>query len=316
MPAALRFQAWLGKQIMFRPLVNQIGFLRLRRAYTGGAALGPELFTFYQALGVNLKQIYGQTEIVGIAYMHRDGDVRPDTVGKPLPGTECRISDKGEILSRSDSVTVGYYKQPDKTAELIKDGWLHSGDAGYMDENGHLVVIDRVSDVMHNDKGEMFSPMFIENRLKFSPYIKEAVVFGDQKAYVAALINVDPIVVGKWAEDRGISFSTFMDLSAKPEVADLVREEVVKINYNAEKPHFRIHRFAILYKLLDVDDGELTKTGKIRRKFVREKYKDLYEALYDAGVTEKEVEAFYQYQDGQTSTVKTRLLFYTMEETP
>jgi long-chain acyl-CoA synthetase len=237
-------------------------------------------------------------------------------VGKPLPGTECRISDKGEILSRSDSVTVGYYKQPDKTAELIKDGWLHSGDAGYMDENGHLVVIDRVSDVMHNDKGEMFSPMFIENRLKFSPYIKEAVVFGDQKAYVAALINVDPIVVGKWAEDRGISFSTFMDLSAKPEVADLVREEVVKINYNAEKPHFRIHRFAILYKLLDVDDGELTKTGKIRRKFVREKYKDLYEALYDAGVTEKEVEAFYQYQDGQTSTVKTRLLFYTMEETP
>ena len=316
MPVTLRFQAWLGKQIMFRPLVNQIGFLRLRRAYTGGAALGPELFTFYQALGVNLKQIYGQTEIVGIAYMHRDGDVRPDTVGKPLPGTECRISDKGEILSRSDSVTVGYYKQPDKTAELIKDGWLHSGDAGYMDENGHLVVIDRVSDVMHNDKGEMFSPMFIENRLKFSPYIKEAVVFGDKKAYVAALINVDPIVVGKWAEDRGISFSTFMDLSAKPEVADLVREEVVKINYNAEKPHFRIHRFAILYKLLDVDDGELTKTGKIRRKFVREKYKDLYEALYDAGVTEKEVEAFYQYQDGQTSTVKTRLLFYTMEETP
>ena len=316
MPVTLRFQAWLGKQVMFRPLVNQIGFLRLRRAYTGGAALGPELFTFYQALGVNLKQIYGQTEIVGIAYMHRDGDVRPDTVGKPLPGTECRISDKGEILSRSDSVTVGYYKQPDKTAELIKDGWLHSGDAGYMDENGHLVVIDRVSDVMHNDKGEMFSPMFIENRLKFSPYIKEAVVFGDQKAYVAALINVDPIVVGKWAEDRGISFSTFMDLSAKPEIADLVREEVVKINYNAEKPHFRIHRFAILYKLLDVDDGELTKTGKIRRKFVREKYKDLYEALYDEGVTEKEVEAFYQYQDGQTSTVKTRLLFYTMEETP
>jgi long-chain acyl-CoA synthetase len=316
MPAALRFQAWLGKQIMFRPLVNQIGFLRLRRAYTGGAALGPELFTFYQALGVNLKQIYGQTEIVGIAYMHRDGDVRPDTVGKPLPGTECRISDKGEILSRSDSVTVGYYKQPEKTAELIREGWLHSGDAGYIDENGHLVVIDRVSDVMHNDKGEMFSPMFIENRLKFSPYIKEAVVFGDQRRYVAALINVDPIVVGKWAEDRGISFSTFMDLSAKPEVADLIREEVKKINHNAEKPHFRIHRFALLYKLLDVDDGELTKTGKIRRKFVREKYKDLYEALYDAAVTEKEVEAFYQYQDGQTSTVKTRLLFYTMEETP
>jgi len=316
LPGMLRIQAWLGKQMIFRPLVNQIGFLRLRRAYTGGAALGPELFTFYQALGVNLKQIYGQTEIVGIAYMHRDGDVRPDTVGKPLPRTECRISEKGEILSRSDSVTPGYYKLPEKTAELIEDGWLHSGDAGYIDGNGHLVVIDRVSDVMHNHKGEMFSPMFIENRLKFSPYIKEAVVFGDQRKYVATLINVDPIVVGKWAEDRGVSFSTFMDLSARPEVAELVRIEVDKINRNAEKEHFKIHRFAILYKLLDVDDGELTKTGKIRRKFVREKYKDLYEALYDETVSEKEVEAFYQYQDGQTSTVKTKLLFYTMEENP
>ena len=316
MPLGLRLKAWLGRQIMFRPLINQIGFLRLRRAYTGGAALGPELFTFYQALGVNLKQIYGQTEIVGIAYMHRDGDVRPDTVGKPLPRTECRISEKGEILSRSDSVTPGYYKQPEKTAELLEDGWLHSGDAGYIDENGHLVVIDRVSDVMHNKQGEMFSPMFIENRLKFSPYIKEAVVFGDQQDYVAALINIDPIVVGKWAEDRGISFSTFMDLSAKPEVADLIYDEIAKINQNAEKPHFKIYRFAILYKLLDVDDGELTKTGKIRRKFVREKYQDLYEALYDLSIAEKAVEAFYQYQDGQTATVQTKLKFYSMDENP
>jgi len=314
MPLKLRFLAWLGKQVMFRPLINQIGFLRLRRAYTGGAALGPELFTFYQALGVNLKQIYGQTEIIGIAYMHRDGDVRPDTVGKPLPRTECKISESGEILSRSDSVTQGYYKQPEKTEELLEGGWLHSGDAGYIDENGHLVVIDRISDVMYNNRGEMFSPMYLENRLKFSPYIKEAVIFGDKKEYVAALINIDPIVVGKWAEDRGISFSTFMDLSAKPEVADLIYNEVVKINSNAEQEHFKIHRFAILYKLLDVDDGELTKTGKIRRKFVREKYADLYEALYDESVTEKAVEASYQYQDGQTTTVQTKIRFYTMEE--
>ncbi len=314
MPGGLRFLAWLGKQIIFRPLVNQIGLLRLRRAYTGGAALGPELFTFYQALGVNLKQIYGQTEIVGIAYMHRDGDVRPDTVGKPLPRTECRISEEGEILSRSASVTPGYYKLPDKTAELLEGGWLHSGDAGYIDEHGHLVVIDRISDVMHNENGEMFSPMFLENRLKFSPYIKEAVIFGDKMAYVAALVNVDPIVVGKWAEDKGISFSTYMDLSAQPEVAELIRAEVVKINRNAEKRHFKIRRFALLYKLLDMDDGELTKTGKIRRKFVREKYNDLYEALYDDAVTEKRVEAFYQYQDGQTTTVDTTIRFYTMEE--
>jgi long-chain acyl-CoA synthetase len=314
MPGGLRFLAWLGKQIIFRPLVNQIGLLRLRRAYTGGAALGPELFTFYQAIGVNLKQIYGQTEIIGIAYMHRDGDVRPDTVGKPLPGTECKISETGEILSRSASVTPGYYKLPEKSAELLEGGWLHSGDAGYIDKNGHLVVIDRLSDVMHNDKGDMFSPMFLENRLKFSPYIKEAVIFGDKREYVAALINVDPIVVGKWAEDRGISFSTYMDLSAQPEVAELIKSAVLKINRNAEKPHFKIRRFAILYKLLDMDDGELTKTGKLRRKFVREKYDDLYEALYDANVTEKKVEAFYQYQDGQTTTVDTIIRFYTMEE--
>lgn len=313
MPAKLKFLAWLGKQMIFRPLVNQIGFLRLRRAYTGGAALGPELFTFYQAIGVNLKQIYGQTEIVGIAYMHRDGDVRPDTVGKPLPGTECRISDEGEILSRSDSVTPGYYDLPEKTEELLEGGWLHSGDAGYIDENGHLVVIDRISDVMHTSDGEMFSPMFLENRLKFSPYIKEAVIFGDKREFVTALINVDPIVVGKWAEDRGISFSTYMELSGLPEVAELIQGEVSAINKNAEKPHFKIHRFANLYKLLDMDDGELTKTGKIRRKFVAEKYNDLYEALYEKEREEKKVAALYQYQDGQTTTVDTTIHFYTME---
>ncbi|MBL0712714.1 MAG: AMP-binding protein, partial [Desulfosarcina sp.] len=310
----LRFKAWLGYQIMFRPLINQIGLMRLRRAYTGGAALGPELFTFYQAIGVNLKQIYGQTEIVGIAYMHRDGDVRPDTVGKPLPNTECRISEEGEILSRSPSVAPGYYKLPEKTEELLAGGWLHSGDAGYIDEHGHLVVIDRLSDVMHNAQDEMFSPMFLENKLKFSPYIKEAVIFGDKRDYVAALINIDPIVVGKWAEDRGISYTTFMDLSAKPEVAQLVKEQVTGINSRAEKEHFRIKRFAVLYKLLDMDDGELTKTGKIRRKFVKEKYENLYQALYDEGISEKEVEAVFQYQDGQTTTVKTKISFYTMEE--
>jgi long-chain acyl-CoA synthetase len=314
MPPLLALQAWLGRQMIFRPLINQIGLLRLRRAYTGGAALGPELFTFYQAIGVNLKQIYGQTEITGIAYMHRDGDIRSDTVGMPLPETECKISEAGEILSRSPSVTAGYYKLDDKTEELLEDGWLHSGDAGYIDDNGHLVVIDRVSDVMHNEKGDMFSPMFLENRLKFSPYIKEAVIFGNQRAYVAALINIDPIVVGKWAEDRGISFTTFMDLSAQPEVAELVCREVAEINANAEKPHFKIHRLAILYKLLDMDDGELTKTGKIRRKFVMEKYEDLYTALYDQEVDEKQVAAHYQYQDGQTTSVETSIKFYTMDK--
>jgi long-chain acyl-CoA synthetase len=314
MPFALRFQAWLGKTLVFLPLINQIGMMRLRRAYTGGAALGPDLFTFYQALGVNLKQIYGQTEITGIAYIHQDGDVRPDTVGIALPETECKISEEGEILSRSPSVTPGYYKMPDETAELLAGGWLHSGDAGYIDENGHLVVIDRLSDVMHNSTGEMFSPMFLENKLKFSPYIKEAVIFGDQREYIATLINIDPIVVGKWAEDRGISFTTFMDLSQKKEVVELIKQQVIDFNNNVEKQHFKIRRFAVLYKLLDVDDGELTKTGKIRRKFIQEKYEDLYDALYDEGISEKKVEAFFQYQDGQTATVETTLAFFTMEE--
>jgi len=313
MPMGLRVKAWLARHLMFRPLINQLGLLRLRRAYTGGAALGPELFTFYQAIGVNLKQIYGQTEIVGIAYMHRDGDIRPETVGKPLPNTECRISEQGEILSRSPSVTPGYYELPEKTVELLEGGWLHSGDAGYIDEHGHLVVIDRLSDVMHNADGDMFSPMFLENKLKFSPYIKEAVIFGDQQPYVAALINVDPIVVGKWAEDRGISYTTYMDLSAKPEVAELIYKQVTGVNQRAEKSHFRIKRFAILYKLLDMDDGELTKTGKIRRKFVREKYQNLYDGLYDEAAKEKQVEALFQYQDGQTTKVQTKISFFTVE---
>jgi long-chain acyl-CoA synthetase len=312
MPFGLRILSWIGKTLVFLPLINQIGMLRLRRAYTGGAALGPELFTFYQALGVNLKQIYGQTEITGIAYMHRDGDVRPDTVGIPLPETECKISDEGEILSRSPSVIPGYYKMPEETEELLAGGWLHSGDAGYIDDHGHLVVIDRLSDVMHNSSGEMFSPMFLENKLKFSPYIKEAVIFGNQREYIAALINIDPIVVGKWAEDRGVSYTTFMDLSQKMEVVELVKVQVRDFNANVEKAHFKIRRFAVLYKLLDVDDGELTKTGKIRRKFIQEKYKDLYDALYDEHVSEKKVEAFFQYQDGQTTTVETTLKFFTM----
>ena len=313
MPLGLKIKSWLGTQMVLRPLINQIGLMRLRRAYTGGAALGPELFTFYQAIGVNLKQIYGQTEITGIAYMHRDGDVRPETVGKPLPGTECKIAEDGEILSKSASVSPGYYDLPEKSEELLEGGWLHSGDAGFIDENGHLVVIDRVSDVMHNNKGEMFSPMFLENALKFSPYIKEAVIYGNKEDFVACLINIDPIVVGKWAEDRGISFSTYMDLSGKPEVAGLMMEQVLDVNSRAEKEHFKIKRFALLYKLLDTDDGELTKTGKIRRKFVQERYQNLYDALYDETIDQKEVEASFQYQDGQSTTVKTSIKFYTVK---
>ncbi|MEN8210393.1 MAG: AMP-binding protein [Thermodesulfobacteriota bacterium] len=313
MPLGLKIKSWLGTQMMLRPLINQVGLLRLRRAYTGGAALGPELFTFYQAIGVNLKQIYGQTEITGIAYMHRDGDVRPETVGKPLPGTECKIAEDGEILSKSASVSPGYYDLPEKSEELLEGGWLHSGDAGFIDDNGHLVVIDRLSDVMHSKKGEMFSPMFLENSLKFSPYIKEAVIYGDKEDFVSCLINIDPVVVGKWAEDRGISYTTYMDLSSKDEVYELIMEQVLDVNSRAEKEHFKIERFALLYKLLDVDDGELTKTGKIRRKFVQERYQNLYDSLFDKSVDEQQVEASFTYQDGQSTKVKTAIKFFTVK---
>ena len=312
MPGMLRLKSWLGTNLVLRPRINQIGLLRLRRAYTGGAALGPELFTFYQAIGVNLKQIYGQTEIVGIAYMHRDGDVRPDTVGFPLPETECKISEKGEILSKSPSVCKGYYKLPDKTKEDFADGWLHSGDAGHIDKDGHLVVIDRLSDVMHNNNGEMFSPMFLENKLKFSPYIKEALILGDKKEFVSCLVNIDPVIVGKWAEDRGISYTTFMDLSQKTEVKELMRQQVIEFNRNAEKEHYQIKRFAVLYKLLDVDDGELTKTGKIRRKYVNEKYDAIISTLFDESIHRKNVEAEFVYQDGQKAIVETEIEFFTM----
>ncbi len=305
MPLGLRLAYALADRVLFRPIRDQLGFLRLRRAYTGGAALGPDTFRFFHALGVNLKQIYGQTEIIGIAFVHRDGDIRPETVGKPIPGGEVRISEEGEILCRSDAVCAGYWDRPEATAETFRDGWLHTGDAGYLTEDGHLVVIDRLSDVMRTARGTVFSPQFVENKLKFSPFIKEAVVFGDGKPYLAALINIDPQTVGKWAEDRGLAYTTYLDLSLKPEVAELIRQEVDKVNETLPQ-ELRIRRFVLLYKLLDADDEELTRTGKVRRGLIAKKYAHLVEALYsDQG--EVEVEAEYRYQDGSVQRVRARV---------
>ncbi|MFC4640286.1 AMP-binding protein [Deinococcus hohokamensis] len=291
-----------------RPLLDQLGLLRLKHAYTGGAALGPDVFRFYHGLGINLKQIYGQTENIGIAYVHRDGDVRFDTVGKPLPGGECRITEEGEIISRSPAVCQGYYKKPEATAETLRAGWLHSGDAGRLTADGHLQVIDRLSDVMRSARGEQFSPQYIENRVKFSPYIKEAVVLGDGREEVTAMLNVDPLTVGQWAEKRQLAYSTYMDLSSKPEVAELIAREVQDANSRLE-PHERIRRFVLLYKLLDADDEELTRTGKVRRKAVGEKYAPLIEALYD-GSRIRQVEAVFKYQDGQQQRVTATIEVY------
>ena len=311
MPSGVKFKAWLSENFLFKQIKDGRGFLRLKRAYTGGAALGPDVFRFYHAMGVNLKQIYGQTEIIGIAYVHRDGDVRFDTVGKPIPGTELKLAANGEILSKSEAVCKGYYKRPEDTAALLEDGWLHSGDAGYLTEEGHLVVIDRVSDVMHTKAGEMFSPQFLENKLKFSPYIKEAVCYGDHLEYVAAFINIDAATVGNWAETRGLGYTTYMDLSSKPEVIELIKLEVENLNANLPE-HQRIKRFVCLYKMLDADDEELTRTGKVRRGLVQERYAKLVDALYST-VSSTRVQAEFKYQDGQIARVETDVPVVTLE---
>src|SRR5690606_36220380 len=225
-----------------RLIQDRLGFLRLRKAYSAGAALGPDVFRFFHALGIYLKQGYGQTETAGIFCFHRDGDIKFETVGTPFPGVDVRVSDKGEILVRGDIVCRGYYRRDEATQKAIDDGWLHTGDAGYLDPDGHLVIIDRLGDVMRTQDGHVFSPQFIENKLKFSHYIKEAVVFGDGLPYVAALINIDAQTVGKWAEDRKLTYTTYPHLSRKPEVARLIRDEVAQVNARL-KPEHRIRRF-------------------------------------------------------------------------
>jgi len=293
----------LGDWMLFRTLRDRTGLSGIRNAYTGGAALGPDVFRFFHAIGVNLKQIYGQTEISGISAIHRNGDIKFETVGHPIPETEVRISEEGEILSKSASVFQGYYKDPEATAEALKDGWLHSGDAGYIDGDGHLVVIDRMADVMKLSNGEIFSPQSVENKLKFSPYIKEAVVFGQERDYVAAFINTDFENVGKWAENRQIAYTSYTDLSQKLEVYDLIKSDVARVN-KALPGRTRIARFVILHKELDADDQELTRTRKVRRGFIGQKYADVIEGLYgEEG--EIVVEAKVRYRDGREEVVKT-----------
>ncbi|WP_029894516.1 AMP-binding protein [Desulfohalovibrio reitneri] len=277
--AALRLANRTAEWLLFRPLRDRLGFSRIRSASTGGAALGPDTFRFFHAIGVNLKQIYGQTEIAGISCIHRDGDVDFTSVGQPIPETEIALSDEGEILSRSPAVFLGYYKNEEATAETLEDGWLRSGDAGYFDERGRLVVIDRLKDVMELASGEKFSPQFLENKLKFSPYVREAVVLGAGREHVAAIVCIDPEIVGRWAESRAITYTTYQDLAAKPEVYDLVREAIMGINEELPEAQ-RIRRLALLYKELDADDGELTRTRKVRRGVVSERYGKLVEALY------------------------------------
>lgn len=293
----LRLGRWLAEVGLFRALRDRLGFSRIRSATTGGAALGPDTFRFFHALGVNLKQIYGQTEIAGISCVHRDGRIDFDSVGEPIPETEIVISDEGEILSRSPAVFQGYYRNTQATAETIQDGWLRSGDAGFLKENGQLVVIDRLKDVMHLADGTRFSPQFMENKLKFSPFVREAVVIGQDRAHLAAIISIDPEIVGRWAESRLITYTTYQDLASKQEVYDLIRAEIQEINAGLPATT-RILRFALLFKELDADDGELTRTRKLRRRVVEERYGSLINALYGPEAC-VDLMAAIQYQDGR-----------------
>ncbi|MDD3311700.1 AMP-binding protein [Pseudodesulfovibrio sp.] len=297
--AWLRCKYFLAEQGLFRALRDRLGFSRLRSATTGGAALGPDVFRFFHALGVNLKQIYGQTEIAGISCIHKEGEVDFTSVGAPIPETEVRISDEGEILSRSPAVFLGYYRNDEATREtLADDGWLRSGDAGYFDDNGRLVVIDRLKDVMRLKGGERFSPQFLENKVKFSPFLRESVVLGDGRDFVAAILCIDMAIVGHWAESRMIPYTTYQDLAAKDEVYALVRGEVARTNATLPEGT-RIRRFCLLYKELDPDDGELTRTRKVRRAVVGERYGDLVEALY-TDVCALNLRTEIVYQDGRT----------------
>ena len=309
-PLSLRLLYGLAYLTVFKPLKDRLGFTNLRSATTGGAALGPDTFKFFHALGVSLKQIYGQTEISGISCVHREGDINPDTMGEPIPDTEVKISATGEILSKSPAVFLGYYKQPEETAATLIDGWLHSGDAGYLTPAGHIVVIDRIKDVMSLADGTKFSPQFIENKLKFSPYVKEAVTVGHERAFIIAMISIDFAIVGHWAERNKINYTTYTDLSAKPEVIGLIQQEVEKVNKGLPE-NAKVRRFVLLYKELDPDDDELTRTRKVRRHFVEEKYSPIIAGMYE-GKDEIAIEAIIKFQDGKTSTIKTVMAVRTV----
>lgn len=308
----LRIRYRLADWLVFNEIKDQLGLRRLKRAYTGGAALGPDVFRFFHALGVNLKQIYGSTEISGIAVVHRDGDVKFQTVGTPIPETEIRIDDSGEILLQSPAVMQGYYANPEETGKSLKDGWLYSGDAGYFDEDGHLVVIDRASDVMTLHDGTKFSPQFIENKLKFNPYIKEAVVFGGDWPFVTAVINIDFANVGKWAENNLLAYTTYTDLAQKDEVYELIRDHVETANRDLPQAA-RIRRFLLLHKELDADDAELTRTRKVRRRLIAQRYDNIISALYGENPF-IDIETTITYQDGRTAELKTRLHIETMAD--
>ncbi len=302
-----RLQYWLGNLLVYGPLRNVLGMSRIRVAYTAGAAIGPDLFRFYRSIGINLKQLYGSTETCAYVCLQPDGGVKLDTVGLPAPNVEVKIGENGEVLVRGPMLLKEYYKRPDATAESIDaHGYFRTGDAGFFDDGGHLKIIDRAKDVGKFGSGAMFAPNYLENKLKFFPHIKEAVVFGHGRATACAFINIDIGSVGNWAERRGLAYSGYTDLAQKSEVYALVRECVEAVNAElateAGLADSQVHRFLILHKELDPDDDELTRTRKVRRGFVAEKYAVLIDALY-GGKTTQHIETLVRFEDGRTNMV-------------
>jgi long-chain acyl-CoA synthetase len=305
----------LGNLLVYGPLRNSLGFSRVRVAYTAGEAIGPDLFSFYRSIGINLKQLYGSTETAVFVCLQPDNEARADTVGVPCEGVEIKLSESGEILVKSPGLLKGYYKNPDATAEVLTaDGWYHTSDAGFIDASGHLKIIDRVKDVGRLKggvfDGAMFAPKYVENKLKFFSHIKEAVAYGDQREKVCVMVNIDFEAVGNWAERRNLPYAGYTDLAQKPEVYELIRECVEKVNADLSRDELlagsQISRFLVLHKELDADDGELTRTNKVRRGFIGDKYSALVEALY-GGKTEQYIETQVKFEDGRTGSVSATL---------
>jgi long-chain acyl-CoA synthetase len=277
----------------------------LRGAFTGGEAMGEDTFVFYRALGIKLRQLYGQTETCAYNAIQGLEEVRLHTVGRPLPGVDLRISDAGEILARSGSVFSGYFKQEEATRESLEDGWLRTGDAGYLEPDGHLVVLGRLSDVVHTAKGERYIPNYIENRLKFSPYVKDAAVLGSGRDVLSAIICIDKEAVGLWAELRGISYISYADLSQKPQVVALIAAAVKHVNC-ALPTGLQLRKFVCLHKEFDADDGEITRTRKIRRNVVEERYKPIIDAIYGDRNTVL-MKATVGYESGEVGVIERTL---------
>jgi long-chain acyl-CoA synthetase len=301
----------VAETLVFRALRDRLGFTRLRSAATGGAALGPDTFKFFRAMGVPLRTLYGQTETLGAFTLHDPNAVDPDTTGVAMgKAIEIEIRDPdvngvGEIVVRHPNMFTGYYKNEAATAAEIRNGWMHSGDAGYFNKAKQLVVIDRIKDMAQTARGDRFSPQYIENKLKFSPYVAEAVVLGDGRGYLAAMLCIRFSIVSKWAEKNRISFTTYTDLSSRPETYELLRKEVEAVNATLP-PAQRISKFLLLYKELDADDGELTRTRKVRRTVINDKYADIIDAIY-GGKPDIDIDTVIRFQDGTTQRIRCTL---------